>query len=291
MGSGGYSSTSRNTRAIASGYYTAPASQTFSQRNINADMNPNGVKIRESCDSQEHPNSVAIMVALDLTGSMGSIPSLLIRDGLPTFMDGIINGGIADPQVLFVGVGDHECDRAPLQVSQFESSDLLLDKWLTSIYLEGGGGVNDGESYHLAWYFAAWHTTLDCLEKRGQKGILFTIGDEPVLKTLPAKSIAEIMGGVEADYSDYDVATLLELARAKYHVFHIHVAQGHNGSRQDVMDGWKQIMGNNLIIAQDHKDIPKIMTDKILECVNPAPAPAIATPVKKAKKAKKAATV
>ena len=58
-----------------------------------------------------------------------------------------------------------KCDSAPLQVGQFESSDELLDKWLTNIYFEAGGGGNGGESYALAWYFAALKTATDSMEK------------------------------------------------------------------------------------------------------------------------------
>ena len=69
-------------------------------------------------------------------------------------MDKIIQSGIKDPQVLFLAIGDHECDTSPLQVGQFESSDELLEHWLTHVWLEGGGGGNRGESYALAWHFA-----------------------------------------------------------------------------------------------------------------------------------------
>jgi len=260
MGGGSYSTSARTTRATLSGYYSKPSSQLFSN-SLNKDMNPKGVKLRESCDSTEHPNSLAIVLALDTTGSMGSIPKLLIRDGFPTVMDGIIKAGIKDPQVLFMGVGDHECDGAPLQVGQFESSDALLDKWLTSLYLEGGGGGNSGESYHLAWYFAGMHTKIDCWEKRKEKGFLFTIGDEPVLKDLPEDALKGIMGG--KSYPNYEALELLDLARANYNVFHIHVKEGSNGTYQSVMDGWKQLMGHNLLIVDDHTKIPQEIIDTV----------------------------
>jgi len=260
MGGGSYNTSIRTTRAFASGYYTKPSFQLFSN-NMNKDMNPKDVKVRESCDSTEHPKSLAIILALDTTGSMGSIPKTLIRDGLPGIMDGIIKAGIPDPQVLFMGVGDHECDSAPLQVGQFESSDELLDKWLTSLYLEGGGGGNAGESYHLAWYFAAMHTKIDCFDKRGEKGFLFTIGDEPVLRDLPEANLKAIMG--DGVYADYDSLDLADLARSNYNVFHIHVKEGSNGTYQGVMDGWKQLMGDNLLIVDDHTKIPQLIAETV----------------------------
>lgn len=258
MGSGLYSTSDRVTRATTKGYYTDSIDKIFNAKSVNNAMNPNRVKIRESRDSKEHPNSVAIILALDVTGSMGSIPHHLIKDGLPTIMDSIIKSNIKDPQLLFLGIGDHECDNAPLQVGQFESSDELLDKWLTSIYLEGGGGGNLGESYLLAWYFAAKHTAIDCLEKRNQKGFLFTIGDEPVLKSISQRNLKEIMG--DGQYENNTAMKLLDEARKMYNVYHIHVMEGSNGHDQSVIDSWKQILGKNLILAEKHQEISDIIT-------------------------------
>ncbi len=131
MGGGMYSCSSRSIRASSLGYDTKPVSEIFTAKSRNSAMNPNGIKVREARDSKEHPNSLAIMLALDVTGSMGSIPHYLVKNGLPNIMEEIIKAGIKDPQMLFVGIGDHECDNAPLQIGQFESSDDLLDKWLT----------------------------------------------------------------------------------------------------------------------------------------------------------------
>jgi len=83
MGHGYYSSGHRMLRANSFGYYTKSANEIFSQRTINSSMNPHGVNIRESRDSNDHPNSLAIILALDVTGSMGSIPHHLVKEGLP----------------------------------------------------------------------------------------------------------------------------------------------------------------------------------------------------------------
>jgi hypothetical protein len=264
MGGGHYSSSRRELKAEKLGYMTAPIHETFKQRSINNAMNPHGITLRESRDSDEHPNSLAIILSLDVTGSMGSVPHHLVKEGLPHIMDSIINGGIPDPQILFVAVGDHQVDRAPLQVGQFESSDELLDKWLTDVYLEGGGGSNAGESYMLAWYFAAKHTIIDCLEKRKKKGYLFTIGDEPVLDFISFDALKEIMG--PGQYQDFSALELLDEARKKYHVYHLHIKETASGSRQHVIDEWKQLMADNLIVIQssDHvaAAITKIVTDE-----------------------------
>ena len=259
MGGGTYSYMSRMDRATKSGMMTNSLADNFKSKAVTREMTTVGLDFRESRDSEEHPKSVAIIVALDVTGSMGSVPDHLVKHGLPTMMDKIIKSGLADPQVLFMGIGDHEEDRSPLQVGQFESSDELLDKWLIDTWLEGGGGGNRGESYMLAWYFAANHTKIDCLEKRGEKGFLFTIGDEPVLDSVPGTALEVIMGKGSQYGKLYTSAELLKAARESYHVYHIHITETHSGGRKDVQDEWKQMMGDNCIIVQSSDHVSGII--------------------------------
>lgn len=235
----------------------------FRQRQINNAMNPHGVEVRESRDSAEHPNSLAIVLGLDVTGSMGSVPNFLVTKGLPKIMDRIFQGGEKDPQIMFVAVGDHECDGSPLQIGQFESNDELLDKWLKDTYLEGGGGGNAGESYLLAWYFAGFRTSIDCFEKRGRKGLLFTIGDEPNLSRLPASTLKEICG--KGQYEDYTAEKLFQKASETYEVYHVHVKATMAGSRQSTIDGWKQAIGQNLIVVERAEDIAQAIADTVLK--------------------------
>lgn len=255
MGYGGYSQINRSVRSQKLGYNTKSLDELFNH-GLDNGMNPKNISLRESRDSEEHPNSISIILGLDVTGSMGVIPHALVKEGLPKIMSRVIEAGIDDPQVLFLGVGDHKVDQAPLQVGQFESNDELLDKWLTSLFLEGGGGGNGGESYHLAWYFASLKTTLDSLEKRKQKGFLFTIGDEPVHNDLNKESINRIIGGEERDYSTVE---LLEMAREKYNVFHIHIPHGVRSSSENVINGWRELLGDNLIVADSKENIPKLI--------------------------------
>jgi hypothetical protein len=237
--------------------------ELFTQQNkrkIHESMTPFGVSIRESRDSETHKNTVPIILSLDVTGSMGKIPMELIKEGLPKLMTKLIGNGIEDASLLFVAVGDHEHDHYPFQIGQFESGDEELDTWLTRTYIEGGGGGNAGESYMLAWYFAAFHTSIDSLEKRGKKGYLFTVGDEPCLRTLPKNVIKEIFGDdVEKSYSD---AELLEEAQKSYNVFHLHII---HGSRSEKALGyWKELMGDNCIEVRDYTTISSVISDTII---------------------------
>lgn len=183
---------------------------------LNAALNPHNV-MRECRDSEEHPNTIPVILALDVTGSMGST-AMAVASELNTVMTNLFSS-VKDVEFLVMGIGDLAYDTSPIQASQFES-DIRIAEQLDKIYFEGGGGGNNFESYTAAWYFAARHTDLDCW-KRGKKGILITMGDEFLNPYLPAKPLAEVTGdGVQEDIS---TASLYVEARKKYDIYHIHV--------------------------------------------------------------------
>lgn len=268
MGATSYNVSSRSLRSVSAGYTTltsATMDTVFTQnvkRMIHESMDPKTIKIREARDSATHPNTVPIIFALDETGSMGEIPVYLIKTGLPKIISKLIQKGLLDPALLFLAIGDHECDSAPLQVGQFESGDEELDTWLTRTYIEGNGGGNAGESYLLAWYFAALHTVTDAFEKRGQKGFLFTIGDEPSLKSLPKNVLKDLMSESKAQ-SAYSDKGLLELAQEKWNVYHFHMLQGSAGRRS--LDYWKKMLGQNCIEIEDQEELADKMVKAIID--------------------------
>ncbi len=119
MGYGRYSHSAH--QAMTAGRADASNTELFTQGGCHEMMNPHGVTVRESRDSESHPESLAIIFALDVSGSMGEIPATLAKQTLPAFMKAMLDAGIADPQVLFMGIGYAGGDAAPLQVGQFES--------------------------------------------------------------------------------------------------------------------------------------------------------------------------
>lgn len=270
MGGGSYNVTYRSTRAKAKGYDTltkATMDTVFKQnvsRSVHETLNPKGVSFREARDSDEHPESYPILIGVDVTGSMGDIPVQLAKNGLPNMIQRVFNQGIKHPQVGFVAFGDHEVDGNPLQISQFESSDELIDECLTNIYFEGGGGGNGGESYLLAWYHAAHHTKIDSYEKRGQKGLLVTIGDEPNLSKLPGRVVSKLYGMQSSQ--DFTASELLTEASKTYDVYHINVGSTYSGSSQNTKDHWRQTLGQNFIEAQSHEEIPEIIGKLAARC-------------------------
>ena len=264
MGYGSYDSVQRSHRSVTKGYDTKQRDDIFEQNKkaeIHEGLNPHGISNRECRDSEAHPNATPVQLYLDVTGSMGHIPHELIKSGLPTLMSTLIERGVPDAALMFGAIGDHKCDQGPLQVAQFESGDAELDMWLERTWLEGGGGGNGGESYLLAWYFAANHVKTDAFIKRGQKGFLFTVGDEPVHSTVDSDAVKRLMGNTAiTEGRGYSSGDLLAAAQRSNHVFHIHVDHG-----RSVDPYWKELLGENLILVSDHRDIPKIIAEKILQ--------------------------
>ena len=202
-----------NTRtgALDSSY---SAQDLFTASGLQKELNPKNVT-RECCDSEEHPNTIPVILALDVTGSMGAGAAMVAKK-LNLIMTELYEK-VQDVEFMVMGIGDLAYDRAPLQVSQFES-DIRIAEQLDKIYFERGGGGNDFESYTAAWYFALNHTKLDCWE-RGKKGIIITMGDESLNPYLPKEELAWVTG----DNLEGDVETglLFDKVTKYFDVYHL----------------------------------------------------------------------
>ncbi|WP_421797532.1 hypothetical protein [Haliscomenobacter sp.] len=257
----GYTSWSSDAYShLKTSYSGKSADQIFSS-GMNPTMDPKGLVFRESRDSDAHPNSIAIAVFLDVTGSMGQIPEMLIRHKLGSLMDTLLAHGVEDPQVMFSAIGDHHTDRAPLQIGQFESGTDELNDCLSKVYIEGGGGGQNMESYLLAWLVAGRHTSIDCFEKRGNKGFLFTIGDEKSWDSVAAPRLKELMGYAQTD--PITDAQVLAQAQRMYHVFHIHINETGYKDNPDVIGYWKKLLGERALILDQHMAVAELIASTV----------------------------
>ncbi|HPH19171.1 MAG TPA: hypothetical protein PLE32_10350 [Haliscomenobacter sp.] len=257
----GYTSWSSDAYShLKSSYSGKSADQIFSS-GMNAAMDPKGLVFRESRDSDAHPNALAIAVFLDVTGSMGQIPEMLIRHKLGSLMDTLLAHGVEDPQVMFSAIGDHHTDRAPLQMGQFESGTDELNECLSKVYIEGGGGGQNMESYLLAWLVAGRHTSIDCFEKRGHKGFLFTIGDEKSWDSVAADRLKDLMGYAQTD--PITDAQVLAQAQRMYHVFHIHINETGYKDNPDIIGYWKKLLGERALILDNHMAVAELIASTV----------------------------
>jgi hypothetical protein len=247
MGYGNYSFAAHT--ALIAGRSHQARTEVFRQTQCHALMNPKGLKVRECRDSADHPDTLGIVFALDVTGSMGDIPHLLAKQELPNLMKLLTACGVADPQVMFMAVGDATSDHASLQVGQFESTAELMDQWLTWSYLEGGGGGSGEESYELALYVAAQHTDMDNWVRRKKKGYLFMTGDELPYPAVSRHQIEALIG--EKLDEDIPIEEVIAAAAESYHLFFLIPDAGR---AQRCGARWRKLLGDNAIIMESPSD-------------------------------------
>jgi hypothetical protein len=262
MGSGSLDSAAF--RSYARSTVGKSAAEIFTSNRLDDFLNPYGVKIKESRDSADNPESVAIILGLDVTGSMGIIAENLARKGLETVCNEFLKRKpVQYPHFMFHAIGDVRCDSAPLQVSQFEADDRMIQQ-LVKIYIEHGGGGNDSESYDFSWYFAGAHTSIDCWEKRQKKGYLFTIGDESTPEGLEREHLKRFLG--EDVQSDLTAKQCLAMAEKMYNVFHIIIEEG-NYVRQKSIDqvrrAWVGLLGQRAVVLSDHTKLAELVISLI----------------------------
>jgi hypothetical protein len=236
--------------------------EIFTGSSMHPNLNPYGA-MRESRDSLVNPQANAIIIGLDVTGSMGIIADAMAREGLGTLVEEILKRKpVSDPHILACGIGDSYYDDAPLQVTQFEADIRIADQ-LKMIWLEKGGGGNSNEGYHLPWYFAAQHTQIDCFEKRNKKGYLFTVGDEEPPQELLASHAKAIFG--DSLQRDLSVHELLTLVSRTYHVFHVVVEEGNHARMhlKPVLKKWNALLGQRVLRLKDYRRLAEVVVSAI----------------------------
>lgn len=262
MGGGAW--TAQDWRAYSSTHISGKsATSIYSKSSIAPEFDPKGIKLRESRDSADHPSSNAIIIGLDVTGSMGDILKG-VSEKLGVLVGEILDRKpVTDPQIMFCAIGDAMCDSYPFQVTQFES-DIRIAEQLTQLYFEQGGGGNSFESYPLAWYFAANHTSIDCFEKRGKKGFLFTMGDDCFPPLITKLEVSEIFGDDIPE--SIQTGALLSQVNRKYEVFHLVLDRDNRwyGGDTSQIAKWRDLMGERVIKVKDYTKIPEIIVS-ILE--------------------------
>lgn len=225
MGSGSWTTSSFSTysksvgRTVsAEGYLDSSytAQDLFKSNRIQKELNPYNV-MRECCDSDEHPFTIPVILALDVTGSMGSAAAEVAKKLNKVMTD--LYESVNDVEFLVMGIGDLAYDSAPIQASQFES-DIRIAEQLDKIYFEGGGGGNSYESYTAAWYFGARHTKLDCWN-RDKKGIIITMGDEQLNPYLPKLPLELVTG--DKLQADVETSSLYREVTERFDVYHLAV--------------------------------------------------------------------
>lgn len=237
----------------------ASCQNMFTQYDLNEELNPYKV-IRECCDTEEHPNTIPVILALDVTGSMGSACKR-VAQSLNVIMTNLF-AKYQDIEFMIMAIGDLLYDDYPIQASQFES-DIRIAEHMDKVYFEGGGGGNNYESYSAAWYFGLNNTDLHCL-KRGKKGIIITLGDEPLNPYLPKDKLNECIGCNLQQ--NVDTRQLYEQTLQKFDIYHIAVDDHdtcYRYTKNMIQNTWGQLLGDKLKVCS-LDTLPNV----IEECIN-----------------------
>lgn len=227
--------------------------QVYDSFKLDPMLDPKGVT-RECCDSEEHPTTYPIILALDVTGSMGRAAKMCAAK-LNDIMEKLYKN-VKDVEFMMMGIGDLSYDRAPIQTTQFESDVRILDQ-TTKIYFEAGGGGNAFESYTAAWYFGLHNTKLDCW-KRGKKGLIITLGDEPLNPYLPGNALGKTL---DCTAQDVDTEALYKDALEKFNIYHIAITDNEcsfNIYKDKIASSWGKLLGERCIYAKSD-DLPDVI--------------------------------
>lgn len=240
------------------------AQELYKSRRLADVLTPYNV-MRECCDSEEHPNTTPIILALDCTGSMGG-SSVKVAQQLNTIMTDIYaSGAVPDVEFCIMAIGDLSYDSAPIQMGQFES-DIRIAEQLDQVYFEGGGGGNTYESYTAAWYMGLNHCKLDCWN-RNKKGTIITLGDELPNPYLPAAGLKRVVG--DSVQADVETKELLPQVLEKFDVYHISVDDKEssyqwNNERRDLDGKWTELLGAEHYKVCNLNNLAKTITDIII---------------------------
>lgn len=223
-----------------------------SATNVHKNLDPKRIKDKpypklESRDSKEHPESNAVFVCFDVTGS--NIQNAIVaQKKLPNLM-ALLEQYLSDPQVLIAANDDIEAVGVnSIQISEFES-DNRIDEHIRNVWLTNDGGGNDGESYDLIMFAAATMTEIDCLEKRNRKGYFFMYADEPIRTHVQAAQVQRIFGvSCEGKLS---ISEVIKKLKAQYHVFVIWPNGGYKHARAQ----YEHLFGKDSVVTLQHPNL------------------------------------
>lgn len=250
---------------FATGTFTPQ--EVYRSNRLAKELDPKNV-MRECCDSEEHPNTLPVILALDVTGSMGDA-SVRVAQKLNEIMTTLYGDeSIKDIEFCVMGIGDLAYDDAPIQISQFES-DIRIAEQLDKIYFEAGGGGNHSESYTAAWYMGLNHCKLDCWN-RGKKGIIITMGDELPNPHLPYRDLINATGDNHLQ-GDVETSDIYQEVLKKFDVYHISIDDRSTSyqwyKRQGIDTEWTKLLNNHYRVS-NLDSLPNTIVTIIQECVN-----------------------
>ena len=157
---------------------------------------------------------------------------------------------------------------APLPSSPKPSPTVMMARFMTALlrhldegFSHGPGGGHITESYELALYFMARHTAIDCFEKRGRRGYLFVIGDEPPYPKVKRREVARLIGdGLQTDIPVEE--QIAELKRT-YDVYYVLPKMTHHWNNPAVYRRWVELLGQHALRLEDPAAICELIASTV----------------------------
>lgn len=204
----------------------------------------------ESKDSLEYERK-PIILALGAKDSMERLLPYIVNEGMPRL---ILEAREYDIMSMKVGNVTNANGR-PIQITRFASGEEALNQFKELDFKSSQWNT----SYVLPWYFAAKHTKLDCYDKRGQKGFLFTFGDDGPAPSLAAHEVREVFGKQDSlGVRRLTASECLKMASEKFNCYHI-IMKGYAYDSY-VESRWRELMGSHVCILDNHKYMPELVT-------------------------------
>jgi hypothetical protein len=214
---------------------------------IHPDLDPKRINSKpfgklESRDSAEHPESNAVLLCIDVTGS-NIARAREAQAKLPNLM-ALLGRYLADPQVAIAANDDYTVvGTKAAQISDFES-DNRIDEHIRKLLLVGEGGGNMGESYDLIMYAAANKVILDCWEKRNRKGYFFMYADEPIFSTTSPEHAQTVFGDTLPQ--SIPIETTIAALKQLYYVF---VMWPNKSQYPDAREQYVRLFGEECVVT------------------------------------------
>ena len=248
--------------SVTDSFVDSSTQSTFKAERMSDKLNPYGV-VRECCENEEHPNTIPIILGLDVTGSMNQACKACLDSLNQVILQ--LYEKFPDVEIAVAGIGDFSWDQSPFQLSQFES-DVRIAENIFDLYIENGGGSNSWESYTALWYAGLYHTKLDCWN-RGQKGILISLGDEMLNPMLPKNTINRVFG--DTVQADIETEELYQKTSEKYDIYHIAVTNDscYYRHKDQIENTFGKVLGQNLFKSTTD-DLVKVIIQIVEDSVN-----------------------
>lgn len=134
---------------------------------------------------------------------------------------------------------------------KFES-DVRIAEAIDKIYMERGGGGNSYESYSAAWLFGLKQTKLDCYDKQGKKGIIITMGDEPLNPVLERHAVEGFLGDEAHVQGNVETKKLYNEASKKFDIYHISIddhSTCYRSYKDRIENTFGQLLGDRAKVA------------------------------------------